>query len=372
MTTLSQQAFGLDKQLSIHHPLIKQYDLSIGEPNLSQFPFDVFASLQNIKKINCYYPAHGDLVLREKIINKYYPGHSVNNIGITHGTIGALDFIFRANLNNETEILIPDPGFPPYVKLAEFSGARIKKYFINLELNSDYCIDWNSLEVSITPRTKFILINSPHNPTGKVLTQSDYVRFQEILEKYEHVSFILDEVYRELIFGNKTHCDFSRFIDRGYVVGSFSKMYPLAGARIGWVLTSSEKMKLLAPYFNNATGSMSSFGQEIVKTILSRELSFQKIYSDAAADALKILDFYHVDYIVPEGAFFVFIKYIAPGALMAMELSKLGVDVVPGIAFGKSGENFIRVSFAQEKDILKNGFTIIAEHWNKIHARILQ
>lgn len=372
MNALTQKAFGLDKKLNLQKSLPNKYDLSIGEPKLSPFPIDIFNEIKLIKNINCYYPSHGDLSLREIIIQKYYPLNNVNNIAITHGAIGAIDFIFRANLNSEAEILIPDPGFPPYCKLAEFTGAKIKKYSIHLNSNDEYSLDWESIEKNISSSTKFILLNSPHNPTGKTLTKNDFARFQKLMNKYLQLSFIMDEVYRELIFGNKSHLDFSHFIDRGYIVGSFSKMYPLQGARIGWVLTSDDRMKKLTPFFNNATGSMSSFGQEIVKNILKKELNFQNNYLIASKEACRILDHKNVDYIVPEGAFFVFIKYNYESTQVTEELEELGVDVVPGIAFGLTGKNYIRASFAQEEDVLINGFNIIADHWNKVHARILQ
>lgn len=371
MTTLSSQAFGLDKKTLTHPSWLTHYDLSIGEPKLSPFPTEVFGVLHHKKNINYYYPSHGDSSLREMIIKKYYRDHTMDNLAITHGTLGALDFIFRSRLDSEREILIPDPGFPPYQKLAEFSGAKIKKYFLNLELHQETCINWDDLESKISAKTEIVLINSPHNPTGKVLTQMDFVRFQQMLENYPHVSFLFDEVYRELIYEEQPHFDFSKFIDRGYVVGSVSKMYPLQGARIGWVLTSVANMKKLSPYFNNATGAMSSFGQEIVKELLGKEMSFKRHYREAAAEVKNILDAHHVDYINPEGAFFVFIKYGISGVRAASELAERGVSVVPGGAFGELGENYIRASFAQEDSVLKNGFALIAKHWNETHPRVL-
>lgn len=371
MTTLNSQAFGLDRKFPVQNTLLNTYDLRIGEPKLSPFPFDVFGRLHQQKNINCYYPSHGDFQLREMILKKYYGDHTIDNIAITHGTMGALDFIFRATLDRDSEILIPDPGFPPYAKLAEFSGAKIKKYFLNLSYNAETSINWDHVESLVTEKTEIILINSPHNPTGKVLTQKDYVRFLELLNKHPHISFLMDEVYRELIYDQNVHYDFSQFIERGYVVGSFSKMYPLQGARIGWVLTSTSKMAQLSPYFNNAAGAMSSFGQEIVKDLLQREMSFKDNYLKAVNDVRKILDSHHVDYVNPSGAFFAFIKYDISGNEAADELGELGVAVVPGLAFGERGENYIRASFAQEESILQTGFSIIAKHWNKIHPRVL-
>lgn len=373
MTTTTSQAFGLDKKnSSLNSSLLENYDLRIGEPKISLFPTDVFEELIHQKNINRYYPSHGDFVLREMILEKYYGKHLIDNIAITHGTMGALDFIFRANLSNDSEILLPDPGFPPYTKLAEFSKVKIKKYSLDLSVDAETFINWDQLESLISEKNTLLLLNSPHNPTGKILTDNDLARFQEILFKYPQLSFVMDEVYRGLIYGSRTHYNFSKFIDRGYVVGSFSKMFPLQGARIGWVLTSTDNMKKLSPYFNNATGAMSSFGQEIVKSILKRRLTFKKNYFEAFSMAREILDSYRVDYVSPEGAFFIFVKYEIPDTIAVDELEALGVDVVPGSLFGSNGVNYIRASFAQQSDIIKNAFTIIGKHWKKTHPRTLQ
>jgi aspartate aminotransferase len=369
---ISVQAFDLGENFLKGNSIISNHDLRIGEPKLSDFPVDIFEELHHIKNINSYYPSHGDEELRELILNKYYPDQSLKNIAITHGTMGALDFIFRANLNQDDEILIPDPGFAPYCKIAEFAKANIKKYFINLDPKSETCINWDQVESLITSRTKIILINSPHNPTGKTLTEIDYFRFLDLLKNHPHVSYILDEVYRDLIYGNKFHHEFSYFIERGYVVSSFSKMYPLQGARIGWILTSDEKMKKISPYLNHATGAMSSFGQEISKKLLKRNITFRNKYSEALEDAKKILDTYQVEYLDPEGAFFIFIKYKIESSIATKELANLGVDVVSGSTFGDQSKNYIRVSFAQESNTLHQALEIIAKHWSLTHSGLLQ
>ncbi|MDD4974703.1 MAG: pyridoxal phosphate-dependent aminotransferase [Bacteriovorax sp.] len=373
MTTSTSQAFGLDRKISsLNHLHLERFDLRIGEPKISPFPTEVFEELSHKKNINCYYPSHGDLELREMIIDKFYEERLIDNIAITHGTMGALDFIFRANLNSDSEILLPDPGFPPYTKLAEFSEAKVKKYSLNLSIDAESFINWDQVESLITKRPTLLLLNSPHNPTGKILTDMDLVRFEEMLFKYPQLSFVMDEVYRSLIYGQKTHYNFSSFINRGYIVGSFSKMYPLQGARIGWVLTSTDNMKKLSPYFNNAAGAMSSFGQEIVKSILKKKLSFKKNYYEAFTIAKEILDLYRVDYVNPDGAFFLFIKYEIPDLAVVDELAALGVEVVPGSAFGSNGANYIRASFAQQADILQKAFTIIGKHWKQTHPSTLQ
>lgn len=374
MTTVTSQAFGLDKKVSPNRSADLEFlDLRIGEPRLSPFPFEILNELYDRPQVNCYYPSHGDFQLREMILSRYYPGFSLDNMAITHGTMGALDFVMRAFLDDQKEILIPDPGFPPYMKMAEFTGAKVLRYKLNLDGEKNF-INWEHVDELVSPKTKFILINSPHNPTGKILSAGDYQQFHKFLEKHKHVSFIIDEVYRDLIFGERRHFDFSPYIDRGFIVGSFSKMFPLQGARIGWVFSSVDSMKRLAVYFNNIAGAMSSFGQELAKSILRRELNFIDPYVNALFQTKKILNSYHVDYIIPESAFFVCVRYDVDGSQIADELDELGVGVVSGEFFGDGLKNYIRASFAQNPDTLKKAFTIIGRHWQQRqgHAREIQ
>lgn len=370
MTVAMPQAFGLGQKNINLNPLIPNYDLSIGEPKISPFPTDILLELTDKKNIHYYYPSHGDLALREMIIESYYNDMKVENIAITHGTMGALDFIFRANLDQETEILLPNPGFPPYCKLSEFTKTKIKYYLLDLSNDSETLIDWDQLESLITSKPTILLLNSPHNPTGKILTELDMKNFERILSEYPNVSFLMDEVYRGLIYGNKRHFNFSQYIDRGYIVGSFSKIFPLQGARIGWILTNQMNMKKLSTYFNNATGAMSSFGQEIVKSLLKRKLNFKEHYWSALNQAMDLLNDFGVNYVKPDGAFFIFIKYEVPLEEAINELAGLGVQVVSGVHFGSLSGNYIRVSFAQPADHLKKAFTIIGEHWKKRHQRL--
>ncbi|MDO9181794.1 MAG: pyridoxal phosphate-dependent aminotransferase [Bacteriovorax sp.] len=361
MTLVTTQAFGID-----HIQCNKHFDLSIGEPKISQLPDDIWQEISQQKNINGYYPSHGDLDLREMILEKFYGEESVETIAITHGAIGALDFVFRANLNEDCEILLPDPGFPPYVTLAELTRAHVKKYKINLDKENQTAlmIDWDHLESLITNKTAILLINSPHNPTGKILSAEDMIRFENILNKYPRLSFVMDEVYRNLIYSNGPHCDFYFFKDRGYILGSFSKMFPLQGARIGWVFSSSENIKKLSIYFNNATGAMSSFGQELAKSVLKRKIIYQSLYDEAYIHARKILDIYQVDYVPAEGSFFFFIKYQIPDSLVVDQLLSLGVLVVAGSIFGEKGESYVRASFAQTPEIIESAFGIIGKHWH--------
>lgn len=340
----------------------KTYNLTLGEPRLSDFPYELFDQLKSIPQINNYYPSLGDVGLRQSIIDKYYGHLNTSNIIITHGAIGALDVILRTVLDPNSEILLPDPGFPPYEKLAQLSGAKIIKYNINLYSNASL-IDWEHVLKSITDKTKIILLNSPHNPSGKIFTLKDREFLKQILVHYPNLSFVMDEVYRDLIYSSLSHYDLAEFIERGYIINSFSKIYPLQGARIGWVISNAPNIQKMSLIYNNAYGAISSFGQELAKLLLAKNVDYMPRYFAARESACKILEHYGVDYLFPDGAFFICINYMRSDLEVIAELQELGIHAVPGSAFGLLGTGFIRVSFAQNSEVLEEAFHIIGAHW---------
>ena len=362
---LDSKAFGLApgsaRSSEVQNELPARYNLGIGEPLLSKLPSDIYEKAPFKEGINLYYPASGDLNLRSLIIDRYYPGHTTDQIAITNGAIGGIDFILRHHSEFCSEILFPNPGFPPYRKLAEFSKYNSKFYNIILD-DIDETINWDSIFEQTTENTKLLLLNSPHNPSGKVLSQYDKEKLLELLERYPDLYFIMDEVYRELIFGGEKHLDLTKYLDRGYIVGSFSKVFPIQGARIGWVLTSVENQKSIESLFQNVYGSVSSYGQELAKEILIRKLNYFELYAKVQAQLINELDRLNLDYITPKGSFFCFIKLDRLCDLeVAKELKSLGVIVLPGSAFGSKGKGYIRISFAQDIEILKDGLRIIAD-----------
>lgn len=361
-----QGAFGL-KQVKVeakNSAEKKSYNLTLGEPRLSEFPYELLEELKGVHQINNYYPSLGDPVLRQQIADKYYPQLSGENIIITQGAIGALDVIFRSVLDHDSEILIPNPGFPPYEKLAKFTGAKTIRYHINLYTSSSL-IDCDHILKNVNDKTKILLINSPHNPSGKLFTLKDRDFLKQLLLHYPNLNFVMDEVYRDLIYSSLPHHGLSEFIERGYIINSFSKIYPLQGARIGWVVSCPEKIKEMSIYYHNAYGAISSFGQELAKHLLRKNINYMPRYFDARELGCQILNEYGVDYILPEGAFFICINYMRSDLEVIAELNDLGVQTVPGSAFGTLGVGLIRVSFAQKKEVLEEAFHIIGKHWKE-------
>lgn len=362
----TSQAFGLTATASLNSSHAPQLiDLTLGEPRLSVLPVEFLQKLTYIENIQSYYPAQGSLQLRQALIEKFYPRIQLSEICITHGAIGALDLVLRAICNPEDNILIPDPGFPPYEKLAQFSKLKVSHYRLNSCEENLYAINWNSVITAITPETRLIILNSPSNPTGQLFTHRDKLKLIEILEKFPSLNFVMDEVYREIIFEGE-HTETSDLIHRGFIIGSFSKMYPLAGARIGWLIASESQLQKIYPYLSFAFGSMSSFGQELALQFLQLKTNFSERYYQVLNLILPVLEVWQIEYIKPRGGFFLWIKTPYDGANLTSQLLQLGVKVVPGKSFGPSGNNFIRVCFSQEPDILKQGLDRLGRYLQEL------
>lgn len=364
--THTSQAFGLTTAPQVNTlQMPEMIDLTIGEPRLSALPTEFVQKLTQIQDIQRYYPAQGSVSLRQSLIEKFYPQIQLQQICITHGAIGALDLILRAICNPGDHILLPDPGFPPYEKLAQFSKVNVSRYRLNSCEENLYAINWNSVTAALTPYTRLIILNSPSNPTGQLFTKRDKLKLIEILQKYPQLSFVMDEVYREMIFEGE-HTETSDLIDRGFVVGSFSKMYPLAGARIGWLIGNEKQLQKIYPYLSFAFGSMSSFGQELALQFLQTKANFSERYHQVLNLIIPVLDHWQIKYVKPHGGFFLWIQTPYLGSELTVQLLQLGLKVVPGESFGPSGAYFIRVCFSQEPEILKQGLDRLGRYLQEL------
>ncbi len=346
-----------------HVKVKKAINLGVGEPHHSLFPINELLEIWNVPRISKYYPPFGDKILKNQIIQRYYDGVKEDSIIITNGGIGALDLIFRAHLRQGDVILIPNPGFPPYKQMALLQQASVKRYDIDLQ-NPDYLVNWSSLESEISADTKFLLINTPHNPTAKVLTKYDEKKLEGLLKQHEKLTIIVDEVYRDIIFNGAKHINLYKYSDRIIIVGSFSKMFPMQGARIGWVMASHDTLAKIKPFVQNCIGAVSSFGQEVAKKLLSSNLSFYDLYKHNLALATAILDRHKISYVLPQGSFYVYIKTLSNSRKVYSDLKDLGVIVIPDEIFGSHSFSYMRVSLSNTQENIQEGIEIICNYLN--------
>jgi len=216
--------------------------------NLSQgFPdFDVAAELiERVGKYmraghNQYAPMQGVQALREQIAEKvlalygavYDPG---TEITVTSGATEALFAAISAVVRNGDEVIVLEPAFDSYVPAITLNGGV--PVFVALKF-PEYRIDWNALEDAITEKTRLIILNSPHNPSGSILTSEDITALIQILESKD-IWIVSDEVYEHIIFDGCVHESLARYpqlAERSYVISSFGKTYHTTGWKIGYCL----------------------------------------------------------------------------------------------------------------------------------------
>lgn len=222
--------------------------------NLSQgFPgFDCSAELVDLYGIqlrqgqNQYAPMPGIIELREIIAQKTEEMYSMaydpeTEITITAGGTQALYTAVNAFVREEDEVIIIEPAFDCYVPAVEISGG--KAVFFQLDASS-FKINWNEFQKLINPRTRMIIINSPHNPTGSILNASDMQRLEKLTQNTD-IIILSDEVYEHILFDGFEHQSVARFpklAQRSIIVSSFGKTYHTTGWKMGYCLAPANLM----------------------------------------------------------------------------------------------------------------------------------
>lgn len=234
--------FTIMSQLAVEHNAV---NLGQGFPD---FPMDgqltdlVNKAMKN--GFNQYAHMHGYMPLREKIAEKvsklYRAAISADQeITVTPGGTYALYTALTTVLNPGDEVIVFEPAYDSYVPAIELNGA--KPVFISLQY-PDYAVPWEEVRKSITSRTRMIMINTPHNPTGSVLNEADMLQLQELTDGTD-IIIVSDEVYEHLIFDNIRHesiLRYPRLLERSFVCFSFGKTYHCTGWKLGYCIAPAD------------------------------------------------------------------------------------------------------------------------------------
>lgn len=197
--------------------------------------------------LNQYAPMAGLMALREQIAQKTTNLYGVNynpdtEITITAGGTQAIYTAIAATITEGDEVIIFTPAYDCYEPAVELNGG--KSVFVQL-LAPDYTIDWDQVKKLITQRTKMIIINTPHNPTGKILCKKDMLALEKIVADTD-ILILSDEVYEHIIYDNEKHqsaCKFPKLAERSFIVASFGKTFHNTGWKIGYCMAPSNLMK---------------------------------------------------------------------------------------------------------------------------------
>ncbi len=335
--------------------------LEVGEPDFATPHPIADAAIEAIKNEETHYThSLGLLELRKAICEHYYKKYGVEvdpgRIVVSSGTSPAIFMIYSALLDQGDEIIISNPHYPCYPNFAIFLKAVPS--FVDVYEEDGFQYRPSEIKKRITDRTKAILINSPSNPTGTLLTSE---RMKEIAGLGPMI--ISDEIYHGLVYGETEH-SILEYTDRAFVVNGFSKLHAMTGWRLGYAIVPPEFVRPIQKIQQNFYISASSIAQWAgiaALTKADKEIEHMKsIYNERRVymiERLKKMGF-NIP-VEPRGAFYVFVnaRHISHDSYrLAFDiLEKAGVGVTPGIDFGKNGEGFLRFSYANSIENIASG-----------------
>lgn len=319
------------------------------------------------KDFNQYVPMQGYLPLRESIAEKvsFLYNSSLNpdtQITITPGGTYAIYTALTTVLQPGDEVIAFEPAYDSYIPNIEVNGAI--PVLINLDF-PDYKIDWSKVRQKISPKTKMIMLNSPNNPTGSVLSEQDMNELRSIV-KDTNIFILSDEVYEHLVFDNIAHQSILRYpdlLERSFVCFSFGKVYNCTGWKLGYCISSPELMAEFRKVHQFNCFSCHSPSQVALAAFLKNKDSYLSLAAfmqkkrDYFADRLKQTRFMPL---VSHGSYFQCFKYDRISDENDKDFSiritkEYGVASIPVSAFYKSGTDnkVVRFCFCKKEDTLE-------------------
>jgi aspartate/methionine/tyrosine aminotransferase len=349
--------------------------LEIGEPDFDTPGSIVAAGVAALERGETHYtPSAGVIELREAIAGYLGTrrGLSVDpaQVIVTPGAKPIMFYALLALLESGDEAIYPDPGFPIYSSMIDFAGARGVP--LPLREANDFAPDLDELRALVTKRTKVLVLNSPHNPTGGVLTREAVREIAGIAR--EHDLWVLsDEIYAELLYDgeHRSVALEQGMAERTILLDGFSKTFAMTGWRLGYGVFPRPLVEPVAKLVTNSVSCTATFVQRAGAAALSawppevaKMLVEFRRRRDVVVGALNSTP--GISCRTPHGAFYVFPNIRGLGLASSAEvadrlLNEAGVATLAGTCFGAAGEGYLRLSYANSLANLEKATTRIAE-----------
>ncbi|KUG21990.1 aspartate aminotransferase [hydrocarbon metagenome] len=343
--------------------------LEVGEPDFPTPKVITKAATQALhdNKIR-YTHALGLLELRQAICDFYFEEYSVNitpdQILVSTGTSPALLFAMLAILDHGDEVIISNPRYPCYQNFILAAGGKVKEVKTYPEEGFQYRP--KDIKKKLSAKTKAILINSPSNPTGIVMSEEQLQNVAQFDKQY----IISDEIYHGLVYKDRAH-SILEFTDKAFVINGFSKLYAMTGWRLGFCIFPKQFSQVMQRIHQNFMISANGFIQWAGIAALTKAkkdvAKMVKTYDERRRYMLERLqDMGFVIHVEPTGAFYVFAdarrfcKDSYKEAFRITAQAKVGVS--PGIDFGSGSEGFLRFSYANSLENIKEGLDRIERY----------
>ena len=358
-TVVETPKSGIRKFFDLMSTMNDVVGLTVGEPDF-QTPWHIReAGIESLEHGKTYYTANAGLMELRSEINSYMTRRfnvsydPASEVIVTVGGSEAIDIAFRSIIEPGDEVIVPTPSFVCYAPLAKMAGGV--PVILETRVEDKFKINPEALKAAITPKTKLLVLPYPNNPTGAIMTREELADIADILRN-TNIVVLSDEIYAEMTYtGN--HCSFASLPDmweRTIVASGFSKAYAMTGWRMGYICAPKalcEQMLKIHQYGIMSSPTTAQFaaiealknGEDDIKMMVD-EYNRRRRYIYNGLRSIGIESF------EPEGAFYIFPRIGDFGLTGEEFCNKLLYDykcaIVPGNAFGESGEGFARISYA--------------------------
>ena len=358
---------GIRKFFDIANEMDDVISLSIGEPDF-QTPWHIRdEGIKSLEKGKTWYsPNRGFMELRQEIANYYerrfgIPYDYKNQTLVTVGGSEAIDLAFRTLIQNGDEVIIPEPSFVCYEPLAVMAGGT--PVIIRTKNEDNFRLKAKDLEAAITPKSKLLVLPFPNNPTGAIMERADLEEIAEVVLKHD-LLVLSDEIYSELTYGGKSHVSIAsldNMYERTIVINGFSKSYAMTGWRLGYALGPAPIIAQMTKLHQYGIMSAPTTAQyAAIEALRNGDRDVYKMRDEYDMRRRLVVDGFNemgLSCFEPLGAFYVFPCIKSTGLTSEEFCTRLIMDkhvaVVPGTAFGESGEGFVRVSYSYSLKHLK-------------------
>jgi len=370
---------GIRRFFDLVHEMEDVISLGVGEPDFIT-PWNVReAGIYSLEKGHTHYSSNaGFMELRYEISRylnrrfnlKYKPE---NEVLVTVGGSEAIDLALRALVGPGDEVIIPEPSFVAYQGCTAFTGATAKT--IQLKAENEFKLTAQELEAAITPRTKVLIMSFPNNPTGAIMTREDLAPIVDVL-KDRDIFILSDEIYAELSY-QENHVSIATFdevFEKTLVVNGFSKAYAMTGWRLGYACGHPTLIAAMTKIHQYAIMCSPTTAQyAAIEALKSGDYAVQAMVTEYNQRRRVLLDGFRklgLECFEPLGAFYVFPCIKSTGLSSDEFCERLlmaeKVLVVPGNAFGQSGEGFIRACYASSMENIKESLVRIERFLNTL------
>jgi aspartate/methionine/tyrosine aminotransferase len=348
--------------------------LEVGEPDFSTPQHIIDAAFKAASAgWTKYSPNAGLPALRQQVAARAsrHRGRQpvvAEQVVITTGAIGALYSALMAVIDAGDEVLIPDPGWPNYEAIVHLAGAKAVRY--QERASRGFLPDAAEIADLITPRTKALLINTPGNPSGAVFPAGLMAEIAAIVRR-TGIYLVSDEIYEDMVFESE-HISAAADApaDRVFIVSGFSKTYAMTGWRLGWLICPPSLSSIVAGLQEPVTSCASTIAQKAGEAALGGDqksvAELREIFRRRRDIVVDVFGNTGVLPVTPQGAFYALID-IGSTCQLSLEFAKdflvaCNTAVVPGVTFGPSCDQYVRVAFTTSDEQLREGLQRLRTH----------